>query len=181
MRAAILTLTCLLSHWGVFPQNTSALSSTFYFQHFLDGLSNSNASCFAQDPYGYMWIGTVGGLNRFDGRDIKVFLQDMEDPKALPDNRINDLFIDEEGDLWIATFEYVARYDYRTEDFTRFPKRDSTEYPDIDAMAFAEDDRGRLWVGTLHGVYLVDRAAGDVVRWNRGDFRDFGSAESKTF
>ena len=38
-----------------------------------DGLSNSVVLCTYQDRLGYLWIGTMDGLNRYDGYDIKVY------------------------------------------------------------------------------------------------------------
>ena len=38
-----------------------------------DGLSDNNITCLQQDDEGYLWIGTVAGLNRFDGNSFKKF------------------------------------------------------------------------------------------------------------
>jgi len=38
-----------------------------------NGLSNDTIWGIAQDSYGFMWFGTFEGLNRYDGKSVKVF------------------------------------------------------------------------------------------------------------
>lgn len=38
-----------------------------------DGLSNNNVSCITQDHLGFIWIGTLNGLNRFDGTEFQIY------------------------------------------------------------------------------------------------------------
>ena len=41
------------------------------------GLSSSNVRSICQDQYGYLWIGTDDGLNRYDGYKFDVFKNDL--------------------------------------------------------------------------------------------------------
>jgi len=43
-----------------------------------DGLSQSEVTSILQDKKGFLWIGTRGGLNRYDGNMIKVFQNEIE-------------------------------------------------------------------------------------------------------
>ena len=56
-------------------------------------LSNPTISCFAQDSRGFIWIGTVDGLNRYDGYEFKIYQADSEDPNSIQNNRINALYM----------------------------------------------------------------------------------------
>jgi len=38
-----------------------------------NGLSNSQVNCVYRDSRGFVWIGTVYGLNRYDGYRVKTF------------------------------------------------------------------------------------------------------------
>src|SRR4051794_24241490 len=38
-----------------------------------DGLPDNSVTCIAQTPDGYLWLGTFGGLVRFDGIDFLVY------------------------------------------------------------------------------------------------------------
>ncbi|MCB9852059.1 MAG: response regulator [Phycisphaerales bacterium] len=66
-----------------------------------DGLPQSTVTAIAQARDGYMWLGTFGGLVRFDGVKFKTFT--MEDTPELTTNRIVSLCEDRDGTLWIGT------------------------------------------------------------------------------
>ena len=43
-----------------------------------DGLSHNTVWCAIQDSYGFIWLGTSDGLNRYDGRGNKVYRNVIE-------------------------------------------------------------------------------------------------------
>ena len=51
-----------------------------------DGLSNLIVSSIQKDQQGFMWFGTVDGLNRFDGMSFKVYRHDDNDPYPIGDS-----------------------------------------------------------------------------------------------
>ena len=63
----------------------SAQLTSFNFHHLTtaNGLSNSTIRSIAQDKYGFIWIGTLNGLNIFNGYSVKSFYK-SEDPGGLP-------------------------------------------------------------------------------------------------
>ena len=48
-----------------------------------DGLSQSLAEYIYQDSFGYMWIGTNDGLNRYNGNEFKVYKNIKNDKNIL--------------------------------------------------------------------------------------------------
>jgi len=58
------------------------------------GLSQSTVYAIVQDQYGFMWFGTRNGLNRYDGYNFNVYLQNPPDPQSLSHNLINCLMED---------------------------------------------------------------------------------------
>lgn len=52
-----------------------AVPNDFRFRHFSveDGLSSNSVRAIMQDKYGFLWIGTEEGLNRYDGIMIKSY------------------------------------------------------------------------------------------------------------
>lgn len=130
---------------------------TLSFRHIQNGLSQNNVRCIVEDTDGYIWVGTEGGLNQFDGINFRVFEMNESDSTAIPDNRINDLYIDSRQNLWIATYNALALYVKEYEQFTIFNKEPQEgEGPYLDALTLFEDRSHQLWVGTQHGVYVLD-------------------------
>ena len=82
-----------------------------------NGLSDPAIRNITQDKYGYIWIGTANGLNRFNGYDVKVFQHAVGDSFSLPDNFVAAMLPDEAGNLWIAQPKGLYRYDYTTNRF----------------------------------------------------------------
>ena len=66
-----------------------------------DGLPENPVTSIVQTRDGYLWIGTFGGLARFDGVRFTVF--GMANTAALGTNRILSLLEARNGDLWIGT------------------------------------------------------------------------------
>jgi ligand-binding sensor domain-containing protein/signal transduction histidine kinase len=64
-----------------------------------DGLIQSQASFVCQDHYRQLWIGTVGGISRFDGKKFTGYtVQD-----GLVSNHVNTMLCDKDGNMWIGT------------------------------------------------------------------------------
>jgi signal transduction histidine kinase/ligand-binding sensor domain-containing protein/CheY-like chemotaxis protein len=82
------------------------------------GLSHNHTQCFLKDRKGFVWIGTIEGLCRFDGYSFKIFKNDPNDSASLRDNTINNLFEDKNGKIWIATGNYFDIFNPETETFT---------------------------------------------------------------
>ncbi len=68
-----------------------------------DGLSQNTVRTIIQDRYGFMWFGTLDGLNRYNGKGFSVICKGPEAPRVLSDNRIRTLYEDSDGYLWIKT------------------------------------------------------------------------------
>lgn len=66
-----------------------------------DGLSSDHAQCMAVDARGYLWIGTSDGLNRYDGRQVKVYR--TGEAHGLPSDYITSLVLSGDGLLYIGT------------------------------------------------------------------------------
>ncbi|MFO7999635.1 MAG: two-component regulator propeller domain-containing protein [Marinilabilia sp.] len=81
-------------------------------------LSSQFSTCITQDQTGYIWIGTVDGLNRYDGQEIKTFRNTTDRYSGLINNNIRTIFSDSKNRLWIGTVRGLSIY---------YPKRDTFE------------------------------------------------------
>lgn len=88
--------------WIVFFQSSTGQSS-YIFHHLdtKDGLSNNTVKAFLRDSYGFLWIGTEAGLNKFDGYGFNVYSTRFGAPKSLITNDIIDLQEDGLGNIWV--------------------------------------------------------------------------------
>lgn len=114
-----------------------------------DGLPQASVNALLQGRDGYLWIGTYGGLARFDGDSFKTF---RISPRGLVSNRILSLHEDRRGRLWIGTQEAgIALYEsgrFRPLDFCGGTCQ-------INAIRPSADGR-KLWVLSPQGVFEFD-------------------------
>ncbi|HEX7069723.1 MAG TPA: two-component regulator propeller domain-containing protein, partial [Rhodothermales bacterium] len=121
-----------------------------------EGLSQNTVYAIATDRVGFMWFGTEDGLNRYDGREFRVFRNDPDDSSSLSSNAVLALHVDAGGTLWIGTADGIDRFDPLTERFTRIGHGiDSLRGGPV--YGFAETGDGRVWAVTLgNGLIQVD-------------------------
>ena len=120
-----------------------------------DGLSQMSVVSIAQDTDGYMWFGTRDGLNRYDGKEFKIFRNDIEDTLSISDNYIKVLIKDPKGGLWIGTAGGLNYYDSISESFTRFfinPGQRTGNINEINSLCLLEEN---LLIGTYQGLYIL--------------------------
>ena len=87
----------------------------YNFEHISipDGLSNAQVWDILQDKYGFLWIATGDGLNRYDGYNFKIYKNDPGNSSSLPNNTVVALMIDHEGTLWVGTDNGISKYQSR--------------------------------------------------------------------
>lgn len=155
----LVLLILILSH-QTFPQ--THIPEKIQFKNFTreQGLSNGFVQTILQDGKGFLWAGTVDGLNRYDGRKFKVFKHSPGDPNSLGSNTVLGLYEDKSGILWIGTEGGgLNRYNREQENFTKFiiNREDSSSVANT-VMTIYEDSYGVLWIGSLtSGLYTFDR------------------------
>ncbi len=84
------------------------------------GLPNRRVSCFQEDKYGVMWIGTGRGLCRYDGYSYENFFHHYRDSTTIASDCVQGLFLDHDSMLWVATTEGISRYDYDKRQFENY-------------------------------------------------------------
>lgn len=151
--------------WLLLPMHAQKHTDLEFAHISLDeGLSQAAVYTIAQDRFGFMWFGTLDGLNRYDGYDIKVFKHDPADDHSISGNRITALSVDAAGELWIGTgADGLNRYDPATEKFSRYRHNPdiSSSLSDDRVRAIYADAAGNLWVGTFASVLDQFVAASD--------------------
>jgi len=135
------------------------------FRHYSSshGLSHDKVLSIIQDRQGFMWFGTVEGLNRFDGYTFTSFYHKNGDTTSLCNNTAGAMLEDRDGDLWIGTTGGISRYNRAANNFTSYvpdPTRKSS-ISDGRINQMIEDKDGNFWLAFSNGyVDYFDRATG---------------------
>src|SRR5437773_673821 len=118
-----------------------------------DGLPQEFVQAITQTRDGYLWIGTLGGLVRFDGVRFTVF--DPGNTPGLKDARILALSQGRDGALWIGTAAGgVARLEHGV--IRPFePPSPSGDRSLKYVRSLHEAADGSLWVGTRGGLTRI--------------------------
>jgi len=127
------------------------LGQELYFKSLTvnDGLTQHDVSCFLQDSFGFIWIGTYDGLNRYDGFNVLNFSHKTNDIESLSSNRILSLFEDSKKRIWIGTDgSGLNYYSLVTEKFIRVKTPEG--YNQIKGIA--ENSKGEIFFATSRGV-----------------------------
>ena len=111
-----------------------------------DGLSQGLITRIYQDRQGFIWIGTLDGLNRYDGYTIRRFNEDPLSPFSLTGSTyITDICEDREGLLWIGTDEALYVFDPATERFYNI-SRQISNLPTNKVVRIATDQDGDILI-----------------------------------
>jgi diguanylate cyclase (GGDEF)-like protein len=121
-----------------------------------EGLPHSITTALAQDRDGLLWIGTMGGLVRYDGYRVQVF--ELADAAAagLPDTYVRSLLALPDGGLLVGTNAGgLARFDPQSGRFRSYPVGPGgTSNRKIYALA-PDGERG-VWIATDSGLDHLD-------------------------
>jgi diguanylate cyclase (GGDEF)-like protein len=102
-----------------------------------NGLSSNSVRAIAQDQLGYIWLGTLYGLNRFDGLQFDHFTTD--NTRHLASNAITRLLRDNSGYIWVGTKAGLSGFNPATMKFERYPI-----VAEVTAIIAVADDE--IWV-----------------------------------
>jgi signal transduction histidine kinase/ligand-binding sensor domain-containing protein/AraC-like DNA-binding protein len=111
------------------------------------GLSHNQVNCILKDSKGFLWFGTMSGLNRYDGYRFKVFRHALNDSSSLNDDYIARMMEGPGGYIWVETRTGLIIYDPITEKFDRntaaFLQRLSL--PNVAITNILKDSKGNYW------------------------------------
>ncbi len=106
-----------------------------------------------QDDQGFIWMATVNGLYRYDGRQIKPYFH-SQDSTTISSNHVQELFEDSRGTLWLGhRQEGIDTYDRVHDCFTRITVPEIAKERVWDII---EDDEGKIWIGGRTGLSCYD-------------------------
>ncbi|MCC8104560.1 MAG: HD domain-containing protein [Clostridiales bacterium] len=114
-----------------------------------NGLDTGEANAVLQTSDGYIWVGSYGGLLRYDGRTFENF---SVGDNAVASSSIRALYEDESGRLFIGTNDEGV-FLYENGSFTDISGESGSFYS---VRSFAEDLSGTVYVGTSSGLAYIE-------------------------
>jgi signal transduction histidine kinase/DNA-binding response OmpR family regulator/ligand-binding sensor domain-containing protein len=124
-----------------------------------DGLSQTTVGSIVQDRAGFIWIATEDGINRFDGREFKVYREAILGDSQIPFVRILQVFTSSDDVMLAGADEQgICHFDRDRDRFEAISIHPSVSSdPGSNAVRwFAECDSGSVVVGTLSGAFVYD-------------------------
>jgi ligand-binding sensor domain-containing protein/signal transduction histidine kinase/CheY-like chemotaxis protein len=133
--------------WSLFFSAPKSFSQTkpISFNHLdvTNGLSNNSVLSIYQDSTGFLWFGTKYGLNRFDGRNFKIFKNNPKNKNSLSSNDyIKNLVSDGNKKMWVVA-DGLDLYNPEDNSFKAIiPQSENI-------LRVLKDYKGNLWIGSL--------------------------------
>jgi len=125
-----------------FPFEMEAGELTFSQISYRNGLSQNTVRVMAEDRNGFIWAGTLDGLYKYDGYNIRSYRHRIEHNYFLKDHRIKDLFVDKNGYLWVKTYmNEFSCYDPLSDAFIDFKNNEPFIFE-----SYHESDNGDIWL-----------------------------------
>ncbi|MFV0522573.1 MAG: two-component regulator propeller domain-containing protein [Mangrovibacterium sp.] len=123
-----------------------------------DGLSQNTVRSILEDKKGFIWAGTLDGLNKYDGYHITTYKPEIGNPNSLIDHRIRDIYQGRNGYLWIRTYnDDFCCYDPKVDSFINYlPKSVNSNDSKAKYNNLYEDHNGNIWLwGKTNGCIKI--------------------------
>ncbi len=116
-----------------------------------NGLVQSQPSCLVQDKTGNLWIGTLGGLSRYDGKAFTTYTV----RNGMLDNNVRTLATDSSGNLWVGSSEGLSQYDGKT--FKNYVFKNAENNLASSVTSIKTGGRDTIWCTAAGRVYYVTK------------------------
>ena len=134
------------------------------FHNCSEGIPHLSVSSIAQDPLGFIWVGTRYGLQRYDGLDYISGFPETDSVPINSANIITAIEFEPDSNIWVGTNGGGLRYfNYSENRYEPLPVKNPKK---LDARVIHDihvDSDGHIWVGTQDsGLWLIDRQNGTI-------------------
>lgn len=118
-----------------------------------DGLINNEITAIHQDAYGFIWLGTRGGLNKYNGYEFTTIRATPGSTNNLHSQAV-EVIAESKNILWIGNKTGgLNRYDILTDSITHYNPPATVKIHEIKSLLVTKS--GDLFIGALHGLYIL--------------------------
>lgn len=154
IRKSLSILFLILSVLTLYAEKTNYLYS--FNSDLNEGISQLSVMTIYQDSRGYLWFATKNGLNRFNGKEYKIYHREDGNEQSLSNNSVTSITEDQEGFLWVGTSNGLNRIDLNTNEIKRYNLETNGLVANSISTVYT-DRSGCLWVGTWEGLNRYNR------------------------
>ena len=154
IRKFLSILFLILSVLTLYAEKTNYLYS--FNSDLNEGISQLSVMTIYQDSRGYLWFATKNGLNRFNGKEYKIYHREDGNEQSLSNNSVTSITEDQEGYLWVGTNNGLNRIDLNTNEIKRYNLETNGLVANSISTVYT-DRSGCLWVGTWEGLNRYNR------------------------
>lgn len=173
---ACLLLFIAVTYCGYTQQATSFISIS-------DELVNNEVTSIIQDKNGFIWFGTRGGLQRFDGYEMKLLKNNFGKGGNLLSQSIEVLQSGKQNNIWIGTKSGgLSSYDLKTGKILNYPNNNpnNTGFNADYILSLFDTDNEKLLIGTWKGFQYLNKKTGEFKIlnnfWKTFDIQTDGNA-----
>ena len=124
------------------------------------GLSSTLLECIYEDRYGFIWIGSQYGLDRYDNYSITRMSDVGSDSASTSMEWVWSIDEDRSGTLWVCSSKGLFRYDRLHNSFEMLlPNLKEPDSEDNTVYSMKQDSRDIYWLFTKGGLFSYDRKA----------------------
>ncbi len=154
----------------VLAMSSGLFAQDIQFDHLnkSDGFPSDWIYSLVQDQQGFLWVGGLCGLSRYDGYNIKTYRHDPLDSSSLSNNYVRALYEDRDGRLWAGTWGGgLNLFNSGKEIFTRYQheRGNSTSLSSDSVNVILQTTDGTIWVGTQNGLDRLDNDKETFIRY----------------
>lgn len=160
---------------GIYLLSILAATAQFRFEKPIviskeNGLPANNVRSIRKGKDGFIWVGTSGGLCRFDGQQVRVYDEGKDPRYSIFDNSVNSVLpLDKE--IWAGTNQGISVLNTTDNTFRHYqfsesgktntrPERRLDQY----VASIYKDRTENIWIGTRSkGLLEYDRAKDDFI------------------
>lgn len=174
-----------IKYWLVFfsflPVLNFIKAQTPAFINISEQLVNNEVTSIIQDKKGFMWFGTRGGLQRFDGYEMKLLKNDYNFSSNLLSQSIETLHNDKKGNIWIGTKSGgLSEYKTVSGDIINYtnPNQNIKGFNADYILSILDTDAEKLLIGTWQGFQFLNKETGKFTvvnnKWRTFDLQQDG-------
>lgn len=148
VRLLFLGIIAMVGHLGMYAQQ---LSYNFHKIGLESGLHDGIIRCIGQDRYGYIWVGSVGGVGKYDGKNFIKYHHVIGDSLSPLNTQTRSLLSDVTGRMWVGFENGLMSYDFDHNNF-----RVVKYFKGMFVSSLSDLSETEIAVGTYKGIYIYD-------------------------